>query len=53
MNATQNNRYRDICKGAIRIPGVKNSERAIESAGAFGWRLNPEEIKALDNASDR
>lgn len=42
-----------ICKGALPIPGAKNKRQAEENAGATGWRLMTEEIKALDDASDR
>jgi pyridoxine 4-dehydrogenase len=40
-----------ICKGAVPIPGAKNARQAEENAGAAGWRLAPEEIAALDTAS--
>ncbi len=42
-----------MCKGALPIPGVKNARQATEAAGALGWRLTPEEVRALDEASDR
>lgn len=41
-----------ICKGAVAIPGAKNKRQAIENAQALGWRLTPEEVAALDKASD-
>ena len=41
-----------ICKGALPIPGAKNAKQAEQNAGASGWRLTPEEIKSLDEASD-
>jgi len=41
-----------ICKGAVAIPGAKNQRQALENAGALGWRLTPEEVAALDRASD-
>jgi aryl-alcohol dehydrogenase-like predicted oxidoreductase len=41
-----------ICKGALPIPGAKTSQQAGQNVGAKGWRLSPEEIKALDLASD-
>jgi len=41
-----------ICKGALPIPGAKNVKQAEQNAGAIGWRLTPEEVKALDDASD-
>jgi aryl-alcohol dehydrogenase-like predicted oxidoreductase len=41
-----------ICKGALPIPGAKNSLQAGQNAGALGWRLTSEEVQALDDASD-
>jgi len=37
-----------MCKGAVPIPGAKTARQAEENAGATGWRLAPEEVKALD-----
>ena len=42
-----------ISKGVIPIPGAKNAQQARDNAGALGWRLTPDEIGALDGASDR
>jgi aryl-alcohol dehydrogenase-like predicted oxidoreductase len=42
-----------ICKGAIPIPGVKNSVQAEQNLGAIGWRLSDEEIALLDEESDK
>lgn len=42
-----------ICKGTLPIPGAKNVRQAEMNAGALGWRLSPEQIKALDDASDK
>jgi len=42
-----------ICKGALPIPGAKNVRQAEMNAGASGWRLTPEQVKALDEASDK
>jgi aryl-alcohol dehydrogenase-like predicted oxidoreductase len=42
-----------ICKGTLPIPGAKNYQQAIMNAGAAGWRLTAEQIKALDDASDK
>jgi aryl-alcohol dehydrogenase-like predicted oxidoreductase len=42
-----------ICKGTLPIPGAKNAKQAEQNAGAKGWRLTPEEVKALDEASDK
>jgi aryl-alcohol dehydrogenase-like predicted oxidoreductase len=41
-----------ICKGALPIPGAKNAMQAGQNAGATGWRLTSEEVRALDEASD-
>lgn len=41
-----------ICKGALPIPGAKNLQQAEMNAGAVGWRLTPEQVFALDEASD-
>ncbi|MCS6992353.1 MAG: aldo/keto reductase [Anaerolineales bacterium] len=41
-----------ICKGALPIPGAKNARQAETNAGAAGWRLTPEQVRALDQASD-
>ena len=41
-----------ICKGTMPIPGAKNSEQALENAGALGWNLTEEEVEKLDEASD-
>jgi aryl-alcohol dehydrogenase-like predicted oxidoreductase len=40
-----------ICKGTLPIPGAKTAVQAKENAGALGWRLNPAEVKELDEAS--
>jgi len=42
-----------ICKGTLPIPGAKTLEQAETNAGALGWRLTPEQVSALDAASDR
>lgn len=42
-----------IQKGAIPIPGAKNSRQASENAGALGWALTEEEVAYLDHASDQ
>jgi aryl-alcohol dehydrogenase-like predicted oxidoreductase len=41
-----------ICKGTVPIPGAKNADQAAENLGAMGWRLTPEEMTALDEASN-
>ena len=42
-----------ICKGTLPIPGAKTAEQAEANAGSSGWRLTPEQIAALDEASDK
>ncbi len=42
-----------ICKGALPIPGAKKSAQVMENAGAIGWRLKEEEVRQLDEASER
>jgi aryl-alcohol dehydrogenase-like predicted oxidoreductase len=40
-----------LCKGTVPIPGAKNAKQAEENAGALGWKLDAEAVKALDAAS--
>ncbi|HEY70846.1 MAG TPA: aldo/keto reductase [Anaerolineae bacterium] len=40
-----------MCKGTVPIPGAKNARQAEENAGALGWKLDAEAVKALDAAS--
>ncbi|MEJ2600612.1 MAG: aldo/keto reductase [Anaerolineales bacterium] len=40
-----------ICKGTVPIPGAKTSQQANENASSFGWRLDADEVAALDNIS--
>jgi aryl-alcohol dehydrogenase-like predicted oxidoreductase len=42
-----------ICKGALPIPGAKNARQAEINAGAVGWRLNEDQVTALDEASEK
>ncbi len=42
-----------ICKGGLPIPGAKTAAQAQQNTGAIGWRLTPEEVMALDGASDK
>jgi aryl-alcohol dehydrogenase-like predicted oxidoreductase len=42
-----------ICKGGLPIPGAKTAAQARQNIAAKGWRLTPDEIKALDAASDK
>ena len=42
-----------ICKGAVPIPGAKNSAQAEQNAGALGWRLTDDEVQSLDLVAKR
>ncbi len=42
-----------LCKGTVAIPGAKNVKQAQENAGAIGWKLSEEEVKLLDEASEK
>lgn len=42
---------RVIQKGAVPIPGARNLRQAEENLGALGWNLSPDEVAALDKAS--
>jgi aryl-alcohol dehydrogenase-like predicted oxidoreductase len=42
-----------ICKGALPIPGAKNARQAEVNAGALGWLLTPDQVRSLDEASDK
>ena len=42
-----------ICKGGLPIPGAKTALQAAENVGARGWRLTDDEIKVLEQASDK
>ncbi len=42
-----------ICKGTLPIPGAKTYEQAAMNAGAAGWRLTADQVKALDDASSK
>jgi aryl-alcohol dehydrogenase-like predicted oxidoreductase len=41
------------CKGALPIPGAKTASQAGQNLGALGWKLTDDEVKALDEASDK
>lgn len=41
-----------ICKGAVPIPGARNSVQAQENAGAIGWHLSDEEVNNLNKISE-
>jgi aryl-alcohol dehydrogenase-like predicted oxidoreductase len=38
-------------ENVIPIPGAKNASQAIENAGALGWKLAPEDISTLEQAT--
>ncbi|NTV38068.1 MAG: aldo/keto reductase, partial [Anaerolineales bacterium] len=42
-----------ICKGALPIPGAKTAKQAEQNLGALGWKLTADEVKALDDASEK
>jgi aryl-alcohol dehydrogenase-like predicted oxidoreductase len=35
------------------IIGARNEEQLVTNLGAIGWSLSPEQVKALDAASDQ
>jgi aryl-alcohol dehydrogenase-like predicted oxidoreductase len=37
-----------IAKGAVPIPGAKNRDQAEQNAGALGWRMDDDDLAALD-----
>ena len=41
-----------VSQGAIPIPGARDAKMAADNAGAMGWALTPEEVAALEAASD-
>lgn len=41
-----------MAKGAIPIPGVKNTRQVEDNLGALGWKLTEEEVAALDALSE-
>ncbi len=41
-----------MVKGAVPIPGAKNAAQVRGNLGALGWRLSPDEVAALDKASE-
>lgn len=40
-----------MCKGTIPIPGAKNGSQAEQNAGALGWRLDDDDVSALDRVA--
>jgi aryl-alcohol dehydrogenase-like predicted oxidoreductase len=42
-----------LCKGTLPIPGAKTARQALMNAGGANWRLNDEDIAALDEESAR
>jgi aryl-alcohol dehydrogenase-like predicted oxidoreductase len=41
-----------LAKGAIPIAGARNGAQAAENAGALGWTLRDEEIRALEKEAE-
>jgi aryl-alcohol dehydrogenase-like predicted oxidoreductase len=37
-----------ISKGAVPIPGAKNERQAEDNAGALGWSIDEQDLRALD-----
>ncbi len=42
-----------MCKGAVPIPGAKNTKQAQDNIGALGWKLTDAEVAELDVLEDR
>jgi aryl-alcohol dehydrogenase-like predicted oxidoreductase len=42
-----------MTKGAVPIPGAKNEAQAMENVGAMGWRLEDDEVSALETTVER
>jgi aryl-alcohol dehydrogenase-like predicted oxidoreductase len=42
-----------VAKGTLPIPGARDRRQAEEIAGTLGWGLTPDEVSALDQASDQ
>lgn len=42
-----------ICKGTLPIPGAKTANQAEQNLGALGWKLTEDEVKTLDDASEK
>jgi aryl-alcohol dehydrogenase-like predicted oxidoreductase len=40
-----------IAKGAVPIPGAKNRPQAEDNAGALGWRMDADDVEALDSVA--
>jgi aryl-alcohol dehydrogenase-like predicted oxidoreductase len=40
-----------MAKGALPIPGAKNRAQAEQNAAALGWRLDDDDVAALDRAA--
>ncbi len=41
-----------VAKGAVPIPGIKNAVQAADNAAAMTWQLSPDEVAALDRATE-
>jgi aryl-alcohol dehydrogenase-like predicted oxidoreductase len=42
-----------IAKGAVPVAGARSGAQATENAGALGWALGEDEIRALEEAAER
>jgi aryl-alcohol dehydrogenase-like predicted oxidoreductase len=42
-----------VAKGTLPIPGARDQRQAQEIVGTLGWSLTPDEVSALDQASDK
>lgn len=40
-----------MAKGAVPIPGAKNGQQARDNAGALGWKIDADDLAALDAAA--
>ena len=42
-----------VAKGAVPLPGVRNTRDAEEVVGAVGWRLRAEDLELIDSAVEQ
>lgn len=40
-----------MAKGAVPIPGAKNGQQARDNAGSLGWKIDADDLAALDAAA--
>jgi diketogulonate reductase-like aldo/keto reductase len=40
-----------VARGVLPIPGVKSAGQVVDNAAAMTWRLDPDEVEALDVAT--